>query len=111
MATEHDVATCVLDIAPAMRELIYLRKEVVRLRSEIHPPTADLTAILDGGPIAVRRDDDGRWSARIELGSDAGCTGVSGMDTGVAVFKEAVKHLAYLLGREWRRYDGEDDDE
>jgi hypothetical protein len=99
------IAELILALQPEMRELLHLREEVVRLRNKVNPPTPTLAALMEGGPITVRRDDDGRWSATIDTGS--GSTGVSGCETDVVAFKQAVSHVAHLLGTEWSREDDE----
>jgi hypothetical protein len=99
------IAELILALQPEMRELIHLREEVVRLRSKVNPPTPTLAELIEGGPITVRRDEDGRWSATVDTGS--GATGVSGCETDVDAYQKAVSHVARLLGSEWSREDDE----
>jgi hypothetical protein len=97
----------ILAIQPEMRELLLLREEVVALRFKRAPPTPTLAALMEGTPITVKQDDNGKWSTTIDLGPDCARTGGSGYDTDVDAFKRGIAHLADLLAREWSREDDE----
>lgn len=102
------VADVILAVEPEMRELIRLREEVVKLRIQTSPPTPTIAEFMADTPITVRRDDDGKWSSTIDLGS-AGRTGTSGQQTDVLAFHAAIGHLTHLLSEAWMR-EAEGDD-
>jgi hypothetical protein len=100
MPRRYDEAYLILGIAPIAEEVIRLREENLRLRmreSHYNQPVADL---LQGTPITIVPEGDGRWGYKIECRDST--TGGAGWDTWDEAARQAFKRVGelYLTGPE-----------
>ena len=96
-----DVPEVVLAVAPAMQELLRLRKENTGLRWDKYVPNADLEKLTEDTPFLLVRESDGRWSCRISLGPNFHTS--TGGDSAEQAFRRGLRHLETC----WQRREAE----
>jgi hypothetical protein len=96
MARPIGIPEFVQMMEPLMRELLYLREEVQRLRLTTYTRSSISDLFNgDGTPLKLRQDDDGKWSFSLNL-SDEMQTGGSGFESEEAALRHSVQHAADL---------------